>query len=104
MARAKFKPTEEQRRAVKAMSGYGVPQEDIATVIRCDRKTLTLHFREELDLGMAEANSLVGQSLFRMATSGNVSAAIFWLKARAGWREKHQVEVTGNAVQFIIQE
>jgi hypothetical protein len=35
----------------------------------------------------------VAQSLFRMATEGkNVAAAIFWMKARAGWREKQQVE------------
>jgi len=31
-----------------------------------------------------------------MATTGkNVAAAIFWMKARAGWREKQAVEVTG---------
>ena len=28
-----------------------------------------------------------------MATEGNnVAAAIFWMKARAGWREKHEVK------------
>ena len=38
----------------------------------------------------------MAQPLFNMATSGNnVAAAIFWMKARAGWREKNQVELTG---------
>ena len=31
-----------------------------------------------------------------MATEGNnVAAAIFWMKARAGWREKQQVGLSG---------
>jgi hypothetical protein len=39
----------------------------------------------------------VAQSLFNMATQGNnVAAAIFWMKARAGWREKHDLELTGK--------
>jgi uncharacterized protein with von Willebrand factor type A (vWA) domain len=30
-----------------------------------------------------------------MATrQNNVAAAIFWMKARGGWREKHDVEAT----------
>ncbi|MEO3475934.1 hypothetical protein AAFN86_29080, partial [Roseomonas sp. CAU 1739] len=40
-----------------------------------------------------EANAKVAQSLFQMATQGkNVAAAIFWMKARAGWREKQEVD------------
>jgi hypothetical protein len=36
----------------------------------------------------------MAQTLFNMATiDKNVAAAIFWLKARAGWREKHDVQV-----------
>ena len=87
-----FEPTEEQRRTVRAMSGYGVPQDDIATMLRVDPKTLRKHFEDELKRGSIEATAKVGQSLFRMATEGNsVAAAIFWMKARAGWREKHDV-------------
>jgi hypothetical protein len=90
-------PSDEQRRTVRAMSGFGIPQADIATYLRVDPKTLRKHFRDELDLGSIEATSKVAQSLFRMATEGhNVAAAIFWMKARAGWREKHDIEVTGK--------
>ena len=86
-------PTEEQRRMVKVMSGFGIPQPDIASQIGIDAKTLRKHFREELDRGMTEANMRVAQSLFSMATTGgSVAAAIFWMKARAGWREKHSEE------------
>src|SRR5450755_4071517 len=92
-----FEPTDEQRRTVRAMSGFGVPQPDIATHVSIDPKTLRKHFREELDRGSIEATTKVAQSLFRMATEGNnVAAAIFWMKARAGWREKNDLETTGK--------
>lgn len=82
-------PTEEERRTVKALSGYGVPQEDIAIHMDMDAKTLRKHYRRELDRGTIEANAKVAQTLFTMATvDKNVAAAIFWMKARAGWREK----------------
>ena len=91
-----FEPTDEQRRTDRAMSGFGVPQPDIATHVGIDPKTLRKHFREDLDRGSIEATAKVAQSLFRMATEGNnVAAAIFWMKARAGWREKQQVELSG---------
>jgi hypothetical protein len=92
-----LEPTDEQRRLVRAMAGFGVPQEDIATHLEIDAKTLRKHFRQELDRGTIDANVKVAQSLFNMATQGkNVAAAIFWMKARAGWREKHDVEVAGK--------
>ena len=82
-------PSEEDRRTVKALSGYGVPQEDIAIHMDMDAKTLRKHYRRELDRGTIEANAKVAQTLFTMATADkNVAAAIFWMKARGGWREK----------------
>jgi hypothetical protein len=86
-------PTEEERRLVRAFSGFGIPQEDIAKHIGIDPKTLRKHYRDELDRGSIEATAKVAQSLFQMATTGkNVAAAIFWMKARAHWKEKHEVE------------
>ncbi|TCH99225.1 hypothetical protein EJV46_07855 [Roseococcus sp. SYP-B2431] len=85
-----FAPTAEQRRMVHAMAGYGVPQDDIALVIGITSRTLRKHFRHELDVAVIEANTRVAQCLFKQATTpGNIGASIFWLKARAGWREKH---------------
>ena len=85
-----FAPTEEQRRMVHAMAGYGVPQDDIALVIGITSRTMRKHFRHDLDVAMIEANARVAQCLFKQATvPGNIAASIFWLKARAGWRENH---------------
>ena len=93
----KYEPTDEQRRTVRAMAAFGVPQTAVGKHFELDAKTLRKHFRRELDRGMVEANVKVAQSLFTMATSGsNVAAAIFWMKARAGWREKNDLEITGR--------
>ena len=89
--RPAFSPTDDQRRQVKALAAYGVPQDDIATVLAIDAKTLRKHFWTDLQTGVLEANAKVAQSLFQRATtekgSAGVTAAIFWLKVRAGWRE-----------------
>ena len=93
-----FQPTEEQRRTVKAMAGLGVPHDGIAVLLEIDPKTLRKYFPQDLERGSVEATAKVAQSLFQMATTGkNVAAAIFWMKARAGWREKHEVQVTATS-------
>lgn len=86
------RPTESSRATVKAMAAYGIPQDDIASYLDIAPKTLRAHYRAELDKGATEANAKVAESLFRQATTGNVAAAIFWLKARAKWTER--VEMT----------
>ncbi len=95
MSRKPYTPTDEQCRTVRAMVGFGVPQDDIALVVRCTSRTLRKWFRHELDVATVEANARVAQCLFQQATTpGNVAASIFSLNARAGWREKQAVEVT----------
>jgi hypothetical protein len=94
--RKPFTPTDEQRRIVKAMAGYGVPHDDIALVVKCSPPMLRKCFRHELDVATIEANARVAQTLYQQATTPrNIAATIFWLKARAGWREKQAVEVAG---------
>ena len=94
--RKPFTPTAEQRRTVLAMAGFGVPHDDISPVVGCSPPTLRKWFRHELDIATIEANARVAQTLYQQATKpGNIAATIFWLKARAGWREKHDVQVSG---------
>jgi hypothetical protein len=99
-------PTDEQRRLVKTMAGLGTPQEDIARVVDIAPMTLRTHYRRELDVAMAEANVRVAQSLFNMATQDkNTAAAIFWLKARAGWRETAQLDLGAAAgIKVTIED
>lgn len=88
-------PTDDLRHMVKDMSAAGVPQIDIARVVGVDDKTLRKHYRLELDNATVQANSAVAKSLYEKAVGDGpsaVSAAIFWLKTRAGWREKDREE------------
>ena len=100
-----YEPTEEQRKTVRAMSGFGIPQPDIGTLLEIDVKTLRKHFRRELDRGSIEATAKVAQTLFQMATSGqNTAAAIFWMKARAGWREKQEIMLSTKTAEQMTDE
>jgi transposase len=89
-------PNEETRRLVKNLSAVGTRYEDIAAKLGISSDTLTRKYRQELDDGRIDANATVANTLFQQAKSGNVTAVIFWLKTRAGWREKTQVEITGE--------
>ncbi len=103
--RTPFAPTDKDRATVKSMSAFGVPTDDIAKVLSISPKTLRKYFWQELELGYIEANAKVAQSLFRKATGDtnqSVQAAIFWLKARAGWRDKSPDEIVGKKEQADI--
>src|SRR5439155_10895627 len=98
MARPSHKPDPLLRRQIEAMAGYGVREADIARVVRIDPKTLRKHYRHELDIGHTKANAKVAENLFRKATGEGreaVTAAIFWLKTRAGWTETMAHQVSG---------
>lgn len=105
--RKPFVPTDEDRRLVLSLAGFGAPHEYIASQVTnpqtgkpLDPKSLRRHFRVELDTGKNRTNALVAQSLFKHATGtgrGAVPAAIFWMKTQAGWKEPAQgVELTGK--------
>jgi hypothetical protein len=104
--RPPHQPTDADRAKVKAMSAYGIPQEQIARVFDIDSKTLRLHYRDELDLGVIEANAQVAKTLFNQATKeGNTTAAIWWTKSRMGWKEKTEVAHTdaeGNNIAITL--
>lgn len=98
--RPRYEPTAKDRATVKAMTAYGIKQEDVARVIGINAETMRIHFRDELDTAMAEANAKVAQALFKQATEhGSVAAMCFWLKTRAKWRE---TESEQNAEQTIV--
>jgi hypothetical protein len=83
---------------VEELAGFGIPKDDIASTIinprsgrPIDANTLRLAFREELRVGSVKANARVAGALFKAATEGNVTAQIWWTKARMGWNERVDV-------------
>lgn len=89
------KVTDENKRIVKMLAAVGVRHEDIAAKLDISSDTLVRKYKKELDEGRVDANAAVAQTLFQQAKSGNITAAIFWLKTRAQWKENHVIEHSG---------
>ena len=104
-------PTAKERKSVEAMTAYGIPEHKIAAVMGVDPKTLRKHCETEISTGATVANDNVGEFLYQIATgqtitkdSGDparpdfrsaVTAAIFWMKTRGGWKETSIHEISG---------
>lgn len=98
MGRKAHEPDDKTKNIVKRMSGIGLTQDQIASIVGISDETLRKYYSEELQTGVAHANALVAQNLFNIATGndkGAVAAAIFWMKTRAQWRETNRSEISG---------
>lgn len=108
MARQTHKTTDETARLIMELSRIGTPQETIARIVGVAPKTLRKHYRDILDDAEINANMIVANCLFHTASGKNenasvrdtITAAMFWLKTRAGWKEttelKHEGEININ--------
>ena len=104
--RKEYVATKENRQQVGIWAACGMQQDFMcsqlinpATGKGISRHTLEKVYRSELDNGLLIANSIVQQSLFKKAVGNapqNVTAAIFWLKCRAGWKPVEGLELTGK--------
>lgn len=94
--RPAHQPTPETRRLVEQHAAVGTPQVAIGRVIGVSLNTLTKHYRDELDLGLVHANAVVASTLFAAAKRGNITAGIFWMRTRGGWKDSTRVAVGGD--------
>ena len=96
--RPAFDPTDAERKQVEAMSGYGVPFEQIAVLIGdgISLDTLRTYFPNELVRGKAKANAQVGKGIFQKAMGGDTTAMIWWSKSQMRWAETQKHEHTGT--------
>ena len=92
--RPAFVPTDAERKQVEALSGYGLPIEQIAVLVRdgIHIDTLRAHFTNELHSGKAKANAQVGKTLFQKVMAGDTTAAIWWSKTQMRWKETQHHE------------
>jgi hypothetical protein len=95
--RPPFEPTVAERKQVEALSGYGLPIEQIGALVRdgIHIDTLRSHFGSELIRGKSKANARVGQTLFQKVVAGDTTAAIWWSKTQMRWAETQKHELTG---------
>lgn len=94
--RKAHEPTDETCARVESLAAAGIRNEDIALYLGITRPTLNKYYKEELKIGNIKANAAVAQTLYRQAIEGNTTAAIFWLKTRAGWRETQKLEMSAD--------
>lgn len=121
--RPPHEPTTEQRAQVRALVGFGRPQKEIAEFLGIGEKTLRQHYADEVRTGSTRAILNVGISLYDQAVGRptqydqqgrvtrkelppNPGAAIFFMKARAHWRERVDVgnpaDDNGDPIPFAI--
>lgn len=93
-----FEATDDLRHTVKTMAACGLTQKQMSEALQISEPTLRKHFRHEIDTGLISATTEMADALFRRGKAGDTPAAIFWLKARGGWREPpKQLEHSGPA-------
>lgn len=87
---------------VEALASRGLTQEQIADALGIARSTLWAQrksrdqIEQAIKRGHAKGISNIANVLYTEATQNkNITAAIFYMKARAGWRETDQRILTG---------
>lgn len=104
MGRAEIPYDEQKAEIVKSLSKYGVPQDQIAAVIKMSRDTMLKLYKQEMLEGAAEANAAVTKRLYQKALEGDTASLIFWIKCRCRWRESDKNDpVTASAVQIVLK-
>ncbi len=99
-------PTDEMRAQVYALSSFGVKQDDIGGFLGISDDTLRKWYSDELARASVERNAEVAAFLFRSANGSTIAegasysdclkAAMFWMKTRAAWREKQEIDHTSS--------
>ena len=96
--------TEKDIEAAQTMYAFGIPQEQIARILKCSHEVLLHRLGKQMEDYKVKANARVASTLYQMAISGAQPAAtFFWLKTRAGWRETTHLEVDSRNVNVNIQ-
>jgi transcriptional regulator with XRE-family HTH domain len=97
--RPKWQPDLERARQLAAQ---GLTREQIACALGVSRSTVferindNSDFSDAIKAGAADGIAAVTNALFKSALDGNTTAQIFFLKCRAGWQDRNQVELSGS--------
>lgn len=111
-----WEPSPKELQQIEVMAGLGLTLKQIALVIGVPQYTLRSTCPDVLDRAEMLMNLKVGANLYKMATGptnerNTVQAAIWWTKARMGWKDVSRVESTGvnggpveNQVQIVLPD
>jgi hypothetical protein len=88
MPRPRYILTPEDQRRVRELAVIGLPDDDIASLLQLSVSKLRKLFKHELEQGGAAGREEAIRTLHSIAVAGqNISALLFLLKARCGWRD-----------------
>jgi hypothetical protein len=94
----KYEPTPADRATVQNLAALGAAHKEIAMCIGREgvsEPTLRKHFRRELDKSLTEVKALAMSQVVAAMKRGEAWAVCFFLKGRAGWKEKQGLEHSG---------
>ena len=94
--RKEIRRDEELAAKIQEMRQYGLTMEEVASLTSLSIPTLYKLYDQELKVGQAAANLVVGKKLFERCKTGDVAALIFWAKTRMGWKETQKVDLTSS--------
>lgn len=87
-------PTIAQTIATMSLAGFTVRQ--VCETLKLSAETIAEHYDDEMKHGRTNLMTQVVGSLAQRAIAGSDTAAIFLAKARLGWSDRQQVELTGR--------
>lgn len=113
--KAKTKPAKTKPRIefvlqeVERLAALGITNEDMAACLGCseatiyNRKRESEEFRAAFARGRAKAQQIAAATIQSAVASGDVRAAMFYLKARCGWKEGIEAKVESTNTTTIQQ-
>lgn len=102
MRKPNIKITEEIINKAKKFASQGLTQQQIADALGWGTTSLYKYLSENTKFanaikeGQAQGIEKVANALFKTAIKGNTAAQIFYLKNRAGWADKQELDVTSE--------
>jgi hypothetical protein len=93
--RPKYTPTEADRATVRNMAAAGIPQRNICQClgsIGISEPTLRKHFSKEMETAPFMVIGFAMSKLFQLIQEGNLGAICFFLKCKAGFVDRQQID------------
>lgn len=90
-AKQKIEVTERDAKIVETLAQYGVPSDQIASIIGMSRTYLMKTYPDEIAMGKARGNAKIAQTLYSKGVDDRDTVALIFLaKIRLGWvNDKH---------------
>jgi hypothetical protein len=99
--RPKFLITKEVMDKAESLAARGLTLEQTASCLGISYQTLNerkkeyVEFSDAIKKGQHKGISIIANALFESAKKGNTAAQIFYMKARADWKD-HGIEINHN--------